>query len=713
MILNNLIPSKKRVSHSVRLSVALLFFANSVFAVSPVSQQQSNRQKVVAVQKKSQQLFVRDYKYFREFNYGGAKLLVNKSKTGTRNILLTRGSATLSVVQNQDTAIYEYMVPSQKKRHYLVYKIQKNKKTKVAYYTVDRTKYFNESAMPKAGLDDSGQCSQGPNWSVGDLRDIAKAIGQDKENVFSKDNGFDPSNLIDDESCKFGQSGDQSELVKESVEQLFENNGTKLIACLQSDAAIKKLETDKSLLVNANLFVSRMISFVDLAQDNSEKFKNYNQALNAKTKVRTPIKIKCELDKEDQGKGKTACFNDLAEQPELRLNLSGPPIKVNGAVDKAALQKSIVHELIHSSGQQMQIKPTPNCVDELIVKSLEGLCAEPSAVPKVEAGVEKCAVDKGLGAALAGQATGVTNSISNASGVANGVGADTALSSQNESVALASSISQVVSVPSSEVAQLTNASLPQSAMQGERISVPESSPVVSSFGAVFDQLSNSMTGMGKVVATAAVAAGTISAAVAQTNSASTRFVQPAAVNYPMSQVAADKYSSTLPTSSSEVTESTRLASALNSLDTGTKLNPNQAAQLTTKTNTNTGAAASAELTNEAVAVTNSLSGADQSRKIASVSDSVTTQSSGAVQALPRTNENQIVNQLFVVDSLAGNKYSEIKNKYADPVFVKQLEDLGISIEVRSGSIIKKIGSQQNSRISFIDDGKQLRKIERQ
>lgn len=705
--MNNLIPSEKSVSHRVCLSVAFIFFTNSVFAVNPVSQPQSNRQKVVAAQKKSQQLFVRDYKYFREFNYGGAKLLVNKSKTGTRNLLMTRGSATLSVVQNQDTAIYEYMVPSQKKRHYLVYKIQKNKKTKVAYYTVDRTKYFNDSAMPKAGLDDSGQCSRGPNWSVGDLRDIAKAIGQDKENVFSKDNGFDPSNLIDDDSCKFGQSGDHSELVKESVEQLFENNGAKLIACLQSDAAIKKLEADKSLLANANLFVSRMISFVDLAQDNTEKFKNYNQVLNAKTKVRTPIKIKCELDKEDQGKGKAACFNDLAEQPELRLNLSGPPIKVNGAVDKAALQKSIVHELIHASGQQMQIKPTPNCVDELIVKSLEGLCAEPSTVTKVEAGVEKCATDKGLGAALAGQG--------NVSGVKehdnNGQGGSTSAVLGNYGQGNEMPIVDVKPVSNSEVAQLANATIPQSTTLGDRVSVPDSSPVATSFGAVFDQLSNSMTGMGKVVATAAVAAGTISAAVAQTNSSSTTSVQvqPAAVTYPLSQVASDKYSSTLPTSSSEVTESTRLASTLNSLDTGAKLNPNQASQLTAKANANMGTAASAELTNE-VATTNSVSGADTSRKIASVSDSVTTKNTASAQAQNRSNENQIVNQLFVVDSLAGNKYSEIKNKYADPVFVKQLEDLGISIEVRSSSTIKKIGSQQNSRVKFLDDGQRLKKL---
>ena len=511
-ILNSLIPSKKNLSQSVCLSVALLFFANSVFAINPRPQAAAKRQSPAAIQKKPQQLFVRDYKYFREFNYGGAKLLVNKSKTGTRNILLTRGAATLSVVQNQDTAIYEYMIPSQKKRHYLVYKIQKNKKTKVAYYTVDRTKYFNESAMPKAGLDDSGQCSRGPNWSVGDLRDIAKAIGQDKENVFSKDNGFDPSNLIDDESCKFGQSGDQSELVKESVEQLFENNGTKLIACLQSDAAIKKLETDKSLLANANLFVSRMISFVDLAQDNSDKFKNYNQALNAKTKVRTPIKIKCELDKEDQGKGKAACFNDLAEQPELRLNLSGPPIKVNGAVDKAALQKSIVHELIHASGQQMQIKPTPNCVDELIVKSLEGLCAEPSAVPKVEAGVEKCAVDNPVGETLKSE-----QKIADVQKQASATKGGATVAALGQPDLVATPIDDVKPLLNSEVAQLVNSNLPQPPIQGERLVIPDSSPVASSFGAVFDQLSNSMTGMSKVVATAAVAAGTISAAVAQTN----------------------------------------------------------------------------------------------------------------------------------------------------------------------------------------------------
>lgn len=707
MILNSLILSKKNVSQSVRLSVALLFFANSVFAISPIQQPVPNQKNTTVVQKKSQQLFVRDYKYFREFNYGGAKLLVNKSKTGTRNILLTRGAATLSVVQNQDTAIYEYMVPSQKKRHYLVYKIQKNKKTKVAYYTVDRTKYFNESAMPKAGLDDSGQCSRGPNWSVGDLRDIAKAIGtvDDKKNVFMKDNGFDPANLIDDKTCRM----EDSDLVKESVEDLFENNGGKLIACLQSDAAIKKLESDKSLLANANLFVSRVISFVDVAQDNSEKFKNYNQVLNAKTKVRTPIKIKCELDKEDQGKGKTACFNDLAEQPELRLNLSGPPIKVNGAVDKAALQKSIVHELIHASGQQMQIKPTPNCVDELIVKSLEGLCAESSAVPKVEAGVEKCAVDKGMGAALAGQG--------NVSGVKehdyNREGGSTAAVLGNSSMGNETPIVEVKPVSNSEVAQIANASLPQSTIQGERLSVPDSSPVASSFGTVFDQLSNSMTGMGKVVATAAVAAGTISAAVAQTNSASATAaqLQSAAVTYPLSQVAADKYSSALSTSSSEVTESTRLASTLNSLDAGTKSNLNQASQLTAKTNTNTGTLAATDATSEASTTTNTVSGTDPSRKIASVSDSSTTQSSGSTQALPRTNENQIVNQLFVVDSLAGNKYSEIKNKYSDPDFLKRLDDLGISIEIRNGTNVKKIGSLRNSKIKFIDDGQKLKKID--
>lgn len=703
-ILNSLIPSKKNLSQSVCLSVALLFFANSVFAINPRPQAAAKRQSPAAIQKKPQQLFVRDYKYFREFNYGGAKLLVNKSKTGTRNILLTRGAATLSVVQNQDTAIYEYMIPSQKKRHYLVYKIQKNKKTKVAYYTVDRTKYFNESAMPKAGLDDSGQCSRGPNWSVGDLRDIAKAIGtvDDKKNVFMKDNGFDPANLIDDETCRM----EDSDLVRESVEELFENNGGKLIACLQSDAAIKKLESDKSLLANANLFVSRVISFVDVAQDNSEKFKNYNQALNAKTKVRTPIKIKCELDKEDQGKGKTACFNDLAEQPELRLNLSGPPIKVNGAVDKAALQKSIVHELIHASGQQMQIKPTPNCVDELIVKSLEGLCADPSAVLKVEAGVEKCAVDKGMGTALAGKGA-------DSDGGVNDVAFGASIVQSNTINLPSESVVDVKPVANSEVAQLANANLPQSSTLGERISIPDSSPVASSFGTVFDQLSNSMTGMGKVVATAAVAAGTISAAVAQTNSASTTSmqVQPATVIYPLSQVASDKYSSILSTSSSEVTESTRLASTLNSLDAETKLNPSQVSQLTAKTNSNTGTAASAELTNKAATATNSVSGADLSRKIASVSNSVTTQSSGSAQALPRSNENQIVNQLFVVDSLAGNKYSEIKNKYSDPDFLKRLDDLGISIEIRNGTNVKKIGSLKNSKIKFIDDGQKLKKID--
>lgn len=709
MIFNCSLLSKRTVS----FLTTFMFLVNAVFAAGNPAQKKSITNAPLNPAYVDSEIFVRDFKYFREFYYKDAKILINKTNSKTKNIIFSRGQTNLSITQNDDKAIYEYMVPGKSMRHYLVYKFEKNKPTKVGYYTVNRTTYFSDSssAMPAAGISaesDSGTCSARPDWGFGELREIAKAI--EGEGVFGADSSLDIKKLIDKETCNMSQRN----IVNSVVTNLFDKNGAKILKCLQTDSAQKKLESDKALLASANLFVARLTSFLD---EQTRKKVIKNNVLN-----QSEFKIKCKMEPSDkessskdkngkvvEGKVKSACFSDDFSNPEIRLNFDGPPIlNANKEIDSVKLEHEIMHEFYHSSASQMQIEGKPNCIDEQIVKNLENLC-DPKELGKVEDGVKGCGVsdinkiDKSQKSTLDGKGEFELNLHASKMPL-------------SEDVSPSKNPNDVVLLPNSEVAALANASLPKSSNAGEKIQLSNNSSISDSLGSIYTSISNSANGMGKVLTNAA------KLSVSNANAANANALPAATLNqytYPPGQIVADKYKADLNSEPVLIKNNTwanvqnssqtvRASEKMNQINDSKVNNLNSAADNRKPAHAATSDAAT-------VMPTTALGGTEQKRSIASISPvTAKTNSESSVNLKTvGTNESQIIQSLSAFNKLSGKNYAEVVKQYPNGDFNKLLKQRGISIEVQTEQNQKsklRFGATENIKVKFLDDGKNLNKI---
>ncbi len=656
------------------------------------------------------QIFVRDYKTYRIYSQGVNLLSINKiSKNGS--FVFLKNKTVMSVSSAGNKKIIEYMVPSKEKRHYVVYKIEKNKKSAIGYYSNNRQIYFSENEPKDLEKKQSASICERPiNRSISDIQKIAKSIMDTNAlNSIELVSDDDATSILDVGTCKSGDA--RSDLLKKSLRNFFNDSGNGVIKCLQSVEAQKKMAKDNALLNQANIFVTRMVGFVDeikLAQINKSILSN-----GVSDKLKNNFKIKCESTAAMQGK--VACFSDQYENPTMSIDLDKIPKQSDGNLDVNKLNAYLLHEFLHAGTQQPETSgPQKNCLDEMIVESLQNICGDKVQTKTTQDLAQKCMQAD----------TSIKKEIS--------LGAEAAVNTANEAAQRAPASAPENLIPTqTQISQLANATLPQiagptlAANYSEGQKVPVTDPAtLREVSNTFSNLNSMTTGMGTVMkAAAAAAVGTI--AVASTSSASrspTNNVpasSSAYVPYPPSEIIADKYSSGAPATTNG-TISSLANNAAAAPVTGNNFDLNSKNTAVTKTAIGgsqgsveppTGApTTSADSPIATLAPSDSATG---SRKIASVAANRNSDISTAAS----TNEKpqwatraQLVENLKIRKTFTGKDYAEIKKYYADPNFKNQLQTLGISIELRTTNTnqkLRSIGADANTKIKFVDDGQNL------
>ncbi len=632
--------------------------------------------------KNANQIYFRDYKTYRIYYHNHASLLVNKKST--KKILIhKKNNSILTTKSDFNKKTIEYMVPAKEKRHTVVYKFEKNKNPQVGYFANNRKVYFAESEPEVKSIANkqiSAVCEKPKNRNIDDIKNISKFI-TDNNSINSIDI---ESGILDPKTCTAENLN--VDLLKKNLGNLFNSNGLNLIKCLQSDLAQKKMEKDEALLTQANIFVTRMVGFLD---DMNVAKINKNLTSN---KFKNNFQIKCESTPKMEGK--IACFDDNYENPSMSIDLEKIPKNSNGTIDTDKLNAFILHEFMHAGTQQPETSgPDPKCLDEAIVKSLEALCGDQREKVKCPA---PSIIKTEKGSVVAAAATVVA---------ANEIARSMPVKTENQ-IPTTTEVSQLANAT---LSQMTTPSVARNYQEGDKVQVTDPA-TISQVSNTFTNLNVLSNNAGTVMkAGAAAAVGSI--AVASTSTAARSISSVASdqkntyVPYPPSEIIADKYS----TGTDDGTIS-RLANS--TLKTNSSVLSEEISSA--KANVTTIAASKNEvLPTRATAKNNSEStahtdAAQINRKIASVSSSVeNTQPATTVELPTRT---QLVENLKIRKTMSGNDYNEIKKYYADPNFKSQLSTLGISIELKTANMnqkIRAIGADMNSKIKFIDDGQNL------
>ena len=681
-----------------------VFLSNNVFATTLTHQKK-------IINNSKPQVFVRDYKYFRKYYYKDAEFVVNKTNSKIKNIIFTKGEKVLSVTLNNEKAVYQLMVPGKTKRHFMLTKYEKNKKTKIGYYTVNRKTYF-DSAMPLADFKKSadGQtCSRRPNWSFGELAKITKVLGDEKNDLFST---ISTADFID-ESCKLSEDG-KDELTT-ALDLLFKNNAKKIFSCLQTEQAQKILSNEKNinLLSNANLYIARMTSLLDRAQ-----FKATNKSLdnllsqneNQKSDEIENMKIKCAPNAEL--KNKSGCFVDQSKNPAIILDLT--KIKQTADINKTKfgdeIDNVLIHEFYHFSNQQIETPTQPGSLDEKIIQSLQTIC--PGFNKSEKAKIENTAnlaetEDKFIAPAVE---SAILANNSDTPSKLTALDADGIVKINDNAYVLSES---PVSLAKNTVIDQT---------EGAKIEIFDNIKVLDSVTNLFNSFTQSTSGLGEVLSGALKVSEQPAVAKSMQTNVNPQITNSSTTNSKIDVMSSAeifaaqsgsefniKSVSTIEQNAKTVTNSfnqnsqlpkqsplERFENAVSNSNVNTGLDNKKEIQVSSpivKSQASTVVSAKNTIQRNAAVVR---------RDIASEG----IQNSGASQKTSSVSED--VEVLSRSPQINGTPYTEIIKKYQDPKFQKDLEFRGIAIRLNNDNN-KMIGSPK-PLILFIDNGNFLKKV---
>lgn len=684
-------------------------------------------------------LYVRDYKGFRVFEKNNTVLVMNKMSASTKSLVYSFGESVLSVTQTGNVTLFDLMMPGKNQRHHLLYKHQPGQKLKVGYYAVNRKRYY--SSVMSGVATDAQSCSNKPMWLPSEVKQILGALTKDGSVQALDLDSTDLENIAVSD-C----TDQQSEVVKDTVIKLFNDNAKEIFTCLQTDKNIEILnkKENQNLLNDINLLVSRVVRLLpENNLLNKEKNKDLNESIKNKIKNDqgeiTKFKVSCKMDGASQGK--MACFDDNLKDPKISLNLTDPSFyDASKKLLPAKIKENLKHELYHSSSQQMESATAPSCADEAVVKSLESLCAQ-TAPTTGDQIVKKCGTDKGFGTvvATAQPADGMTNAslkdegghfgvvqanntqIAANQAASNGAPVQTGLTAQQTTT-------QFQQLAQAEINRPSTAVVNSNSYSGERAEVPSNSGFSNNYNQMTASLSKTANSMSATL-TKVVAAAATTPAVAQTNSAS---VSSTTSVYSTAEIARDKYVGLSASATQLQGVDTRLAenTTYNSRQVASVDSAGSAAvaSATASVNSVGGSAATETGNGTQKSNGNNLNGSGASETVAAAgkisgNSGVSAMAGGSavtsgrsIAAVSKSSNNSagdspILRQLTAFDRITGQTYNNIRKNYADPNFVQQLRDRGIQIYIESDK--KSIGAADSgAKIKLKDDQQGLFKVKK-
>ncbi len=683
-------------------------------------------------------IYMRDFGNVRVFTKGRQQIVINKidpkNPNAIQNVVYSNDTLQYTLRRAHNVAILDLKVSSQAKHHHLVYKFEQNQKTKVAYYTVQRTKYFQEKQGAKPTVAsaistdaDSKKCSMAPLWVPNHLKKIADAISDSKSLETIK-----ADNLIDEKSCEDLDPDDKKSLTK-SLDQLFKQNGKTMIGCLQTNEAIKTLNNDSALQLQTNLFISRITGF--LATDKSDVVNEQINFSDKNKNIKSNFKIKCGPDTEFNNK--MACFKDDGLNPAIFINIKKisrkNPKDAESEIDQDQLKKTLLHEFYHTGAQQISSENDKNCLDELIANNLTKLCGADKTTQEISDAAKKCVVDT-VASAKEGE-TCIDKQKCHKS--ISGIGALTAQVAVNTDVQVAqqqiqsgtstvapNKLELISNEPATAQLSLNSAAIgtpPSTTSFGDgEIRAVTNPAVASATNNMFKYFSN--TPMASTLGV--VAAAAIAPTVANASSNNSQPVMPNSnfTGYPLSAVKADQFNNNIATtvpvklpqnqiiSSSAIQNNTDVAARV----TNNSVNAKNDVMANTKMNksevTLQQATEKIQSAQSSLNTTNTASDVQVNRSIASINSKASPKTS--VTEATTKPISQWVQAIQATQEVGGTNYSAYKNFY-----ITESDKLSSELRLRKIYIqsaakdangkFKTYGDSKNADYIFIDNGQRL------
>lgn len=675
------------------------------------------------------QILVRDFKNYREFLHQNNRILISKN-TKNLNLYFITDSSQLAVTQNNKISAYEFLINSKSIKHAVVYKFDIHKKlpANIGYYSKNKIKYFKQG-------DFNGNCPS-------DYKTLAARLGS--EDILNKIGRFQVENLIDKASCGNIEAKKINHFEEVLTDQ-FDIKSSSLTKCFNRADVRRFLDQDQFLQSNSMSIMARFLNLMDQISDG-----------------KAPLKIKCALPSKESMK--LASYNEQSKPPEISINFQNKAFVGQGLVTSENSTKAqnlsqiINHEIFHHGAQQFPLGTNQDCLDENMAVLFDKICDttnfEKASFPSSSELLKQCVRNSNsLHASLTNSKQTLPSIKGEDSLAVFGEVQVSAIKIDQEQQAqitthLANTINPetFAAVDPTEIVALANAPLHNvagvdlSKNYGASQTVQFESKTKESVQKLFSRFENSSNRM----------VSSLNNAIALTiPQAQAIGLNPAYgkqnIPVPLHHIVTSKYSpefadkliqrSDQPLKVQSFAEAERSSSSeVTNLTDKNKLTKTDSLvndpQLTLAQARNSRMPASVDLKGDAPSVLKSKPGTDgpipNAQKTASLTGLAnkenlhkttalkSAQISNKASSSPGTSlDNQALQILTAFNHMTGSQYTQIKKLYKDPGFESLLARRGIRITFlnESNQAVRKIGSRENVRYNFTDDGKALTKVE--
>ncbi|MBC7457517.1 MAG: hypothetical protein H7235_04520 [Bdellovibrionaceae bacterium] len=344
-----MIPRNHNITYRFTFSISFILF---FFLVKPS----------IAATSDLSTVKVRDFKFYREYQYKNSRILIHKKSKLIRILFLNKNNTAVNLTQSKSKSLFQYSTESKKATHFVVFKHAAGQ-NKFSYFAKDKQKYFQSS--------NNEQCAN-----------YKSAISKIDIDLFTaKLATLQIKSLLDPKSCKDPDSPMISNLSDALTQSFDPESDSSLVSCLNLPAVQSIIDKDQSLENMANQAMGKFLQLSD-----------------GIFTAKKPIQIRCNMP--DKEKTKIASFDNSKDPVTISFNLTNPKIFNN--LTQKSVNDLLSHELFHYSEQFI---PTfNNTLDELMVNNLNCLCKE-AIDKKITADdiSKKCPIKKGLATSIAMQ----------------------------------------------------------------------------------------------------------------------------------------------------------------------------------------------------------------------------------------------------------------------------------------------------------------------
>lgn len=674
------------------------------------------------------QILVREFKNYREFLHQNNRILISKN-TKNLNLYFITDSSQLAVTQNNKISAFEFLINSKSIKHAVVYKFDIHKKlpANVGYYSKNKIKYFKQG-------DFNGNCPS-------DYKTLAARLGS--EDILNKIGRFQVENLIDKASCGNIEAKKINHFEEVLTDQ-FDIKSSSLTKCFNRADVRRFLDQDQFLQSNSMSIMARFLNLMDQISDG-----------------KAPLKIKCALPSKESMK--LASYNEQSKPPEISINFQNKvfvgqeSVTSENSTKAQSLRQIINHEIFHHGAQQFPLGTNQDCLDENLAVLFDKICdttnIEKASFPSSSELLKQCVRNSNsLHASLTNSKQTLPSIKGEDSLAMFGEVQVSAIKIDQEQQAqitthLANTINPetFAAVDPTEIVALANAPLHNvagvdlSKNYGVSQTVQLESKTKESVKKLFSRFENSSNRM----------VSSLNNAIALTiPQAQAIGLNPAYgkqnIPVPLHHIVTSKYSPefadeliqrpdqkfrvlSLQSLSEGEAERTAPSKTMNSPDkvnlTKTDALVNDS-QITGAQVRNSRRPASVDLKGNSPAELKNrpgVSGFSSNPQTTSLKGA--TSETNSIKSAQKSNkassspgkslDNQALQILTAFNHMTGSQYTQIKKLYKDPGFESLLARRGIRITLlnESNQAVRKIGSRENVRYNFTDDGKALTKVE--